>query len=160
VGTRQERNRVAGAAEEPSLLVSYNTTHLQISATNMTLMHDTSLRDTLQDLLGPDASEPVRQAIRDGDEPTVRQASAQLTGAAILSAKIEAVEQGRPDFLKVLLQSDRAVPEDLVAIACQRKDMDSLRILLDYGWQINDPVYSAASLLWSVVLDSDLLNGC
>ena len=104
-------------------------------------------------------SQPVRQAIRDGDEPAVRKASTQLSGAARLSAKIEAVEQGRPEFLILILQSNPAVTEELVAAACRLKDTESLRTLLDSGWEIDDQIYSAASLLWPIIPDSDDLNG-
>lgn len=67
-----------------------------------------------------------------------------------LHAKREAIQQGRHDLLQLLLQRDDTIEDDMVVTACDRKDRGSIRILLDFGWQINKPVYNAASLLWLV----------
>ncbi len=55
---------------------------------------------------------------------------------------------GRSDLLNFLLQQDDLISEDVVAAACERKDRESVRLLLDSGWPIDKPVQTAASLLW------------
>lgn len=112
-----------------------------------------SLSDVLEDLLGQDPSEKLRVAIREGDVDQVRFACAQpAIGLGNLSAKMESIEQGRADFLQLLLESNDTISEDLVALACRKKDKESLSILLQHGWSINDNVYGVASLLGSVKL--------
>jgi hypothetical protein len=113
---------------------------------------DNNFQDTLSYLLELDPGLPVCEAIRDGHEQKVRETSLNLKGLSTISPKREAIIQGRADFLKLLLANDNTISEDLVAIACQRKDRDSVRTLLDFGWHVNSPVYSTASLLWLVKL--------
>jgi hypothetical protein len=109
-----------------------------------------NVSEILSNLLGPDPAEPVCEAIRNDDERALREASASIRGLSTISAKLEAVNQGSVDFLKLLLKTDSTITEDLVALACERKDRNSISTLLDFGWDINRPIHSAASLLWLV----------
>ena len=93
---------------------------------------------------------PLCEAIRRGDEDMVREESLHLEGPSTLAAKKEAILVGRPDLLKLPLKRDDSIEDDTVATACDRKDRDSVRILLDFGWPIDEPVYFTTSLLWSV----------
>lgn len=90
------------------------------------------------------------EAIRHGDEAMIREESLHVAGAQTLAAKREAIMIGRPDLLKILLERDQYIEESVVAAACEQKDRDCVRLLLDFGWPINNPVYSTASLLRSV----------
>jgi hypothetical protein len=110
--------------------------------------------EILSHLLGPDPAEPACDAIRNDDEQTLRETILNLRGSSTISSKREAIIQGKARFLKLLLEKDDTITEDLVAIACQRKDRASLRTLLDFGWDINRPVHSTASLIWLVYLPS------
>lgn len=117
-------------------------------------------QNIIADLLGPDAGQPVCEAIRQGSEQRVRTASLHLRGASTISPKMEAITEGRADFLQILLKVDNTISEDLVAAACQRKNMPCIRALLDFGWRINETIHSAASLLWSVSVSLPPLIMC
>ena len=108
-----------------------------------------------EELMESLAKEPIpwkalSEAIRHGDEAMVRQESLHFEGAQTLDPKMEAILLGRPDFLKILLERDNHIEDNVVATACERKDRDCVRMLLDFGWPINRPVHFTASLLWSV----------
>ena len=114
---------------------------------------DAGFRELMESL----AKEPIPwkalcEAIRRGDEAMVRQESLHFDGAQTLDAKIEAILLGRPDFLKILLERDDHIEDNVVATACERKDRDCIYLLLNFGWPINKPVHFTASLLWSVQL--------
>ena len=108
--------------------------------------------DVISDLkteLGPAAGNAMCEAIRHGNDDKVRENSL-LEGPSTLAPKKEAILAGRPDLLKLLLERDNSVDEDMVTAACKRKDRDSIRILLDFGWPIDKPINCTASLLRSV----------
>ncbi|KAF1841538.1 ankyrin [Cucurbitaria berberidis CBS 394.84] len=117
---------------------------------------DQTAVEILSHLLGPDPAESTCEAIRNDDEQKLRETSLKLRDLSTISPKREAINRGKAGFLKLLLERDNTITEDLVAIACQRKDKDSLRTLLDFGWDINRPIHSAASLLCLVSDDEKL----
>ncbi|KAK3066999.1 hypothetical protein LTR53_016382 [Teratosphaeriaceae sp. CCFEE 6253] len=53
------------------------------------------------------------------------------------------------------MSQDDLISEDVVAAACERKDRESVRLLLASGWPIDKPVQTAASLLCIAVEDAD-----
>ena len=108
--------------------------------------------DVIRDLdaeLGLTVGDAMCEAIRRGDDNKVREHSL-LDGPSTLAPKKEAILAGRPDLLTLLLERDNSVDEDMVTAACKRKDRDSIRILLDFGWPIDKPINCTASLLRSV----------
>lgn len=113
---------------------------------------EADFQNIITDLLGPDAGQPVCEAIRQGSEQNVRTTSLLLKGGLTIYPKMEAVKEGRADFLRILLEKDDTITEDLVAVACERKNLPCVRLLLDFGWPVNKTIYSAASLLWFVSL--------
>lgn len=125
-----------------------------MTSTTSTVSGDFSadFQNIITDLLGPDAGQPVCEAIRQGSEQNLRTTSLHLHGASTISPKREAINQGRADFLKILLEIDETISEDLVAGACQSRDWRCVRTLLDFGWPIDKNIYSLASLLWFVFL--------
>jgi hypothetical protein len=108
--------------------------------------------EILSHLLGPAPAEPAYDAIRNDGKQTLRETLLNVRDSSIISSKRQALIREKARFLKLLLERDGTITEDLVAIACQRKDRASLRTLLDFGWDINRPVHSTASLLWLVYL--------
>ncbi|KAK6442797.1 hypothetical protein LTR95_000956 [Oleoguttula sp. CCFEE 5521] len=109
----------------------------------------------LQQELGPAPDDALCEAIRCADEDAVRRSKSHSLGLSSLRAKKSAIEARRPDFLRLLLEADSSVEEDLVFTACNRKDRQSTRMLIDFGWPANQPVYFAASLLCIRVDDAD-----
>lgn len=107
-------------------------------------------RELLNDLSKSNPWDPLCDAIRRGDEITVRKESLTLGGTATYPAKIEAISTRRHDFLRLLLETDRSLDDSVIAKACEEKDHGSVRLLLEFGWPINAPVRLLASLLWSV----------
>lgn len=87
------------------------------------------------------------KAIRNGDMRTVRQKGLELRGSVTIPPKRQAIVSGRIDMLELLLQCDSLMDEELVKAACEQGDRQSLRLLLDSGWPINQPI-EGASLLW------------
>ena len=98
----------------------------------------------------PASWKPLCEAIRRGDEDMVREGSLHLEGLPTHPAKMAAILAGRPDFLKLLLERDSSIDDLTVATACEKRDRDSVRMLLDFGWPINQPIRLTASLLWLV----------
>ncbi|OCK74116.1 ankyrin [Lepidopterella palustris CBS 459.81] len=131
-----------------------------MTSTNSTVAGspEADFQNIITDLLGPDAGQPVCEAIRQGSEQRVRTTSLHLQGASTISPKKEAIIEGRADFLRILLEVDNTISEDLVAVACQRKDLPCVRTLLDFGWPINKTIYSAASLLCFAVNDENFMR--
>jgi hypothetical protein len=109
-------------------------------------------QDVLSYLLKPDPGALVGEAIRDGNKERVIETSLHLKGLSTIGPKKEAIIQRKVDLLELLLETDSTITEELVATACQQRDMDIVRVLLNFGWHINAPIYSAASLLWLVRL--------
>ena len=72
-------------------------------------------------------------AMRRGDEDVVREHSLCLQGPLTLAAKKEAILVGRPDFLKLLLERDDSIEDDIVPTACERRDRRVVRTLLGFG---------------------------
>ncbi|TKA61127.1 hypothetical protein B0A55_12371, partial [Friedmanniomyces simplex] len=99
---------------------------------------------------------PLCEAIRRDDEDIFREESLHLKGPPTLAAKKEAILVGRLDLLKLLLERDDSIEDDTVATACDRKYRDSVRMLLDFGWPIDKPVYFTASLLCTAVDDVEI----
>lgn len=106
------------------------------------------VNEILSFLVGTDPAEPICAAIREHNEQKLRETCRNLRGLLTISPKREAIGQGNPEFLRILLEVDNTVTEDLVAFACDRRDKNSLRALLDFGWDINRPVRLTASILW------------
>ncbi|KAH8712109.1 ankyrin repeat-containing domain protein [Phaeosphaeriaceae sp. PMI808] len=125
------------------------------SADNTIAHSQAGVSEILSHLLGSDPAEPACEAIRNDDEQNLRETSLNLRDLSTISPKREAINQGKVGFLKLLLERDNTITEDLVAIACQRKDRNSLRTLLDFGWDINRPIRSTSSLLCNYNLVSD-----
>ena len=125
------------------------------SSINLTSLYDPEMahesgvdfESVLIDLLEPHDWQPANEAIRTGDEQKVRQISLQCTKMTVMSYKKETIIQDRPDFLSLFLERDSTISEDLVAAACQLGNKGCVRMLLNYGWNINQPVYFMASLL-------------
>lgn len=103
---------------------------------------------SLEKDFGPHPGKAVSEAVRIGDRSAVLEQSRHLTGSPTLLPKKTAILEGRLDFLKLLLEQDDLIDEELVFTACERKDREGIRMLLDFGWPIDRPVRSAASLLW------------
>ena len=111
------------------------------------------LRDVIASLekdIGPHPGKALSKAICDADEHAILETSLHLRGSPTLMPKKTAILEGRPDLLRLLLKRDGLLDEHLVVTACDRKDRECVRILLDFGWPIDRPVHSAASLLWSI----------
>ncbi|KAK3686835.1 hypothetical protein LTR37_019426 [Vermiconidia calcicola] len=117
-------------------------------------------KETLADILGPDPWNPLCEAVRQGDKDRVRDLSFQLSSAttAAISPKKEAIVVGRPDFLRLLLEQNSTITEELVAAACNRKDTECVQVLLEFGWPIDQPIYSTASLLSFAVHDVEFMK--
>lgn len=114
-------------------------------------MHAAGLVEVIQDIqnaLGPAPETPLCEAIRCGDDDAVFTSSSKLSGLSTLLPKEEAIAAQRPDYLRLLLKADSLIEDRMVAKACDRMDRESIRILLEFGWPINQPVNGAASLLW------------
>ncbi|KAK3114100.1 hypothetical protein LTR53_007918 [Teratosphaeriaceae sp. CCFEE 6253] len=100
----------------------------------MAAQQDIVYQQAMYELLEVDPNqEALCRAVREGNEQALRQACLRRKGLPTLRPKAEAVRQGRSGFLKVLLESDDTVSEDLVAAACEPNDMASMRLLLDFG---------------------------
>lgn len=104
-------------------------------------------------VLGPDPAQAARAAVTGGSKRDIEAASRHLTGLMTIGPKIQAIHDQRPEALRWLLERDTTISEDLVAAACQRKDRKSIRMLIDFGWPVNQPVYHAGSLLWYMQRD-------
>ncbi|KAK3700531.1 hypothetical protein LTR37_015932 [Vermiconidia calcicola] len=112
----------------------------------------------ITNLLGPDAEQPICDAIHNGNEQRVRELSSQLQGAPMIISKREAIVRGRSDLLRILLENDKTVSEDLVAAASDRRDKGCVSTLLDFGWPIDRPVYFAASILCLAIDDAGFMQ--
>ncbi|KAK6442246.1 hypothetical protein LTR95_001521 [Oleoguttula sp. CCFEE 5521] len=112
----------------------------------------------LEEELRPVATNSLIEAIHHGDKDAVVTNSFKLKGLTTLDPKREAIIAGRSDFFEVLLREDPTIDEDMVATACERKDRDIIRILLDFGWPIDKPLYSMASLLCTAIDDLNLMQ--
>ena len=107
--------------------------------------------DSLNKDIGLGPGEILCEAIRSGNDALVLNAGLELKGAYTLSSKKQAILEGRADLLKLLLLRDDTISEAMITAACERKDRECIRVLLDFGWPIDRPLNSAASLLWSVI---------
>ncbi|KAF2158773.1 hypothetical protein M409DRAFT_71470 [Zasmidium cellare ATCC 36951] len=126
----------------------------------MTQPHATEANfdEILQYLCEPDGQEQAAlESVRVGDEQTVRQTSLGLKEGASLRNKLEAVTLRKPDILQILLEENRVLSEDVVAEAFQRKDRMCIRILLDFGWDINNTLWAASPLCFAIH-DKDFMN--
>ncbi|RMZ70703.1 Ankyrin repeat-containing domain [Pyrenophora seminiperda CCB06] len=110
----------------------------------------------LSHLLGADPAESACEAIRNDDEEKLLETSLDLRDLTTINPKREAIRQGKARFLKLLLERDDTITEELVAIACQQKNKECLRTLLDYGWDINRRIRCTASLLCLASDDENL----
>ena len=129
----------------------------------MTATHASDIEKVIREVkeeLGPAPGNSLYEAIRRGNKDVVRKSSTQLSGLSTLGPKNEAILVGRPDFLKLLLARDSLIEEEIVATACERKDRESIRTFLDFGWPINRPIHLAASLLWSVKYEEHKRSSC
>ncbi|KAF2768102.1 ankyrin [Teratosphaeria nubilosa] len=68
---------------------------------------------------------------------TVRETGLELKGLMTVAPKKEAILAGRIDMLELLLHRDNFVDDQLVGAACDRRDRQRLRLLLNSGWSIN-----------------------
>ena len=107
--------------------------------------------NSLKDELGPAPEEPLCEAIRRGDEDAIRQHRLLAKGPSSLAPKRLAIEENRPDLLRVFLEQDNSIDENLVVAACTAKDRACVRALLDFGWPIDQTVGYDASMLRSVL---------
>jgi len=90
----------------------------------------------------------LRKAIERNDTSMVRNMSESFRGKPNLGLKHDAIIASRPECLKILLEEDSATDVYLMTVACERKDRDSISLLLDHGWPINRPLHLGAVPLW------------
>lgn len=115
--------------------------------TAMNITSDADFGSILECLHEPDDQEDaVLAAIRDDNEQRVCQIGPSLSEQAGLRAKLEAVVLQKPGMLKILLECNRELSDDVVAEAFQRKDRACIGVALDSGWDINKPLWAAAPL--------------
>ncbi|CAK4034567.1 Ankyrin repeat-containing domain [Lecanosticta acicola] len=113
----------------------------------------------LLDMVGCDPRiQSAREAIFSGSEEDIRATSFHLSGLTTIGPKLDAIRAQKLDILKTLLEMDRTITEDLVAAACEQKDRECVRMLLDFGWPIDKRIYHAASLLWYATDDKDFMS--
>ena len=111
------------------------------------LMSEVDVDDVLQYLCGSNGQEHAAlAAIRDNDEQKVRETSLDISATTSLQAKLEAVKLDKPECLRLLLERDENISEELVVEAFRLKGRRCIRILLDFGWDINRPLCSASPL--------------
>jgi hypothetical protein len=107
--------------------------------------------DDLERQLGPWPWRALCEAIDRGDEQAIHEQSLLISGKETLIPKKLAIEVGRPDVLRMLLERDGLFEDDMVVAACERQDRTCIRILMDFGWPIEQPICDA-SVLWSVLI--------
>lgn len=111
--------------------------------------YDEACEAMQQELTPPDLL-LLCQAIREHDEETLRARCAASTAGSTLMPKKEAVLAGESRFLRILLEHDSSLDEDIMLTACELKRRECIRIILDFGWPINQHFSSGGSALWSV----------
>lgn len=112
--------------------------------------HTVDLQDVinaLDDELGPMPQDALCEAIRLGNEDAMRGHRYTLEGPLTIAHKRLAIQTGRPELLKSLLEQDDLITEDLVSAACTAKDRAYVRVPLDFGWPVNKAVGFDASML-------------
>jgi len=134
--------------------IPFNHQNMAVSDVTVSGGHAVDLQgvvNSLKDELGPAPEEPLCEAIRRGDEDAIRQHRLLAKGPSSLAPKRLAIEENRPDLLRVFLEQDNSIDENLVVAACTAKDRACVRALLDFGWPIDQTVGYDASMLRSVL---------
>jgi len=101
----------------------------------------------LAELIGPDKTQVVCDAIRKGNEEAAKHGIVQFNGNQTLNPEEETIRAGRAGLLRFFLSLDDTISESLVAATCKPANKDCTQALLDFGWPVNQRVYLAASLL-------------
>ncbi|KAF2163903.1 hypothetical protein M409DRAFT_57014 [Zasmidium cellare ATCC 36951] len=96
-----------------------------------------------------DVREPAVQELIE-DQKKVRETSRGLTESLSLRSKHEAVVSQNPEWLRMLLQRDPELSENIVAEAFQHKDKECIRAFLDFGWDINTSIWAFSPLCFAV----------
>lgn len=105
---------------------------------------------SLEDELGSASADALCDAIRQDDERTIRLESLSRRGPSTLAPKKLAIELGRSEVLRALLEQDELIDDDMVATACRLRSRPCVHALLDGGWPVNKNVGYDASIMWSV----------
>lgn len=113
----------------------------------MVQLTDDDFKAILEDLCGRDEQKDAALlALRDGDERTLREIGPGLSTSASLHVKQEAARLQNAEILRFLLECDPELSESVVAEAFDRKDWKCIRVILDFGWDINTPLWQVPPL--------------